>query len=65
MLPPTLFDWVRYSGASVTVTVNPLHWRWLPSLQRETSAWDTPGQYTGRFTWLMLTVRVWIDDGSW
>ena len=25
-----MFKWIRYSGATVTVTVNPLHWRLRP-----------------------------------
>jgi hypothetical protein len=27
--------WVRYSGASVIVTLNPLHWRWVPRVRHE------------------------------
>ena len=62
----TWLDWLRFSGASVTVTVNPWHWQWWPQIQNE--PFDTwIGPYERRFyvSWLMLTVRIWIDDGAW
>ena len=31
----TWLDWLRFSGASVTVTVNPWHWQWIPQIQNE------------------------------
>ena len=56
--------YLRWSGASVCVHVNPCHWSWLPVARRE------PGpiideEYTYRISWLFVTFRFWIDDGSW
>lgn len=60
-------DWLRYSGACVTITLNPWHWRWTPMIQRENHHdWPLgPNEQTWCVTWLMLTVRVWIDNGDW
>jgi hypothetical protein len=57
-------DYVRYSGVTVCLHVNPFHWSWLPVSRRE------PGmiideEYTYRVSWLFVTFRFWIDDGSW
>jgi hypothetical protein len=57
-------DYVRYSGVTVCLHVNPFHWSWLPVARRE------PGpiideEYTYRVSWLFVTFRFWIDDGSW
>lgn len=62
----TALDWVRYSGASLVVTVNPLHWRWMPRITtRDTDAWQGPNERHFYLSWLMLTLRIWIDDGAW
>jgi len=57
--------WLTYSGLSVILTVNPLHWSLLPWARRERSEWDGPNEWTSSCGWLFLTIRVWIDDGSW
>ena len=63
---PTALDWIRYSGASIAVTVNPLHWCWLPKMTtRILDEWCGPNERQLKFTWLMVTVRIWIDDGAW
>ena len=62
----TMLKWLRYSGASVAITFNPLHWAWMPqagvAFQDE---WAGPNErnYYARF--LFITLRVWTDDGSW
>ena len=62
----TLLDWLRYSGASVAVTLNPAHWSWMPQCQNEPlDTWIGPNEHRFYFTWLMITVRAWADDGSW
>jgi hypothetical protein len=59
-----MWNWLRYSGFSVILTGNPLHWRLIPMARREPdSPWDA--NTTWSVGWLFLTVRVWIDDGSW
>ena len=61
-----MLKWLRYSGASVVITVNPLHWRWVPQAEQVfTTEWATPNEQTWQLAWLFLTVRIWIDDGSW
>lgn len=63
-----LYNWLRYSGASIIITVNPLHWRWVPWLRKDSSSneWPAgPNELTVSASWLFLTIRVWIDDGSW
>ena len=58
--------WIRYSGATVIVRVNPCHWIWWPEIEpRYQDTWAGPRERTIGVSWLMLTVRVWIDDGSW
>ena len=59
-------DWLRYSGASVSITLNPAHWTWWPQIQNEPlDTWIGPNERRFYVSWLMLTVRIWIDDGAW
>jgi hypothetical protein len=60
-----MYKWLRYSGVSVIITVNPLWWRVLPWARREHNEWAGPCERTWSLTWLFLTVRIWIDNGSW
>ena len=62
----TWLDWLRYSGASVSITLNPFHWAWIPQMQNEPlDTWIGPNEHRFYISWLMITIRVWIDDGSW
>lgn len=62
----TALDWIRYSGASLVLTANPLHWRWTPLITTvNQDGWQGPNERHMRVTWLMLTLRIWIDDGAW
>ena len=61
-----MLKWLRYSGVSIIITVNPAHWRVLPwAMPEYQDVWAGPRHRTGAMGWLMLTVRIWIDDGSW
>jgi len=60
-----MLKWLRYSGASVSVTVNPLHWQWIPDFDEPLDTWLGPNERRFYAAWLMITVRVWIDDGAW
>lgn len=61
-----MLNWLRYSGASVIITVNPCHWRGLPWIRNESNLeWPSPNERTVSLGWLFLTIRIWIDDGSW
>jgi hypothetical protein len=56
-------NYLRYSGLSVIITVNPLHWQFMPKYFRNgLDVWETD---THSVSFLFLTIRVWIDDGSW
>jgi hypothetical protein len=68
LLPTELimFKWLRYSGASVTITMNPAHWSWRPRAEQVfTTEWAGPNEQTWHASILFVTVRIWIDDGSW
>lgn len=59
-------NWLKYSGASVAVTLNPLHWAWVPQAGRAfINEWPGPNEHSYYARCLFITIRVWIDDGSW
>ena len=58
-------NWLRYSGISVTITLNPFHWSLLPWHNRFYDEWVGPNEQHYNVGWLFLTIRLWIDDGSW
>jgi hypothetical protein len=58
----TILNYLKYSGASVILTVNPFHWRIIPMYVKN-QEWGE--ENTHAVSWLFLTVRVWLDDGSW
>ena len=58
-------DWLRYSGACVTVSLNPCHWTLVPRFYMENDVWLGPNERTWSMSWLMIGLRVWVDDGSW
>ena len=61
-----MYSWLRYSGASVAVNLNPLHWYWVPQAGREfTDEWRGPNERAWSARFLFVTVRTWIDDGIW
>lgn len=58
-----MMNWLKYSGATISITVNPYHWAWIPIIRYEVDdAWE---DNTFRISALFLTIRIWIDDGSW
>lgn len=58
-----LTRYLKYSGLSVIITVNPFHWHYTPKyFKNGKDGWD-PDYHS--FSLLFLTIRVWIDDGSW
>jgi hypothetical protein len=58
----TAFNYLRYSGVSVSITINPFHWNVIP---RYFVSNEWPNENTKAVSWLFLTIRFWIDDGSW
>ena len=65
MNPENKPKYLTYSGASVTISINPLHWRLKPWLSRFQDEWAGDNTRTWTVGWLFLTVRFWIDDGCW
>jgi hypothetical protein len=64
-LSSKLLSYCRYSGVSVIVALNPLWWKVVPWARRERSDWPGPNEHTWAVGFLGVTVRIWIDDGSW
>ena len=60
-----MLKWIKYSGASIVLTLNPIHWSLVPRAYKAYNEWAGPNEWTGSVSWLFLTVRIWIDDGSW
>ena len=57
-----MINYLKYSGASVTITINPYHWRYFPWLYKDITDWNDE---TYCFSFLFLTFRIWIDNGDW
>lgn len=58
--------WLRYSGATLSLRVNPCHWNFVPRFSRELNdGWLGPNERTWSVSWIFVTVRIWVDDGSW
>jgi hypothetical protein len=58
-----MLKYLRYSGCSVILSLNPLYWKVLPWYRREDDSWESSNTYACGF--LFLTIRVWIDNGDW
>lgn len=60
-----MIDYLKYSGVSVILSLNPFHWLLIPKIRNESnSEWGSP-ERTYSLTFLFLTVRMWIDNGDW
>ncbi len=57
-----MLDWIRYSGCNITLKLNPFHWRIHAELYRSADMWEEDAFI---IELLPITIRVWIDDGSW
>jgi hypothetical protein len=59
-------NWIKYSGVTVRLNLNPFHWAWIPGAGREfRGEWIGPNERGWYAKFLFVTVSVWIDDGSW
>ena len=58
-------DYLRYSGASIIFQLNPLHWKVLPWIRKESNVEWGSVEHTYSFSFLFLTIRIWIDNGDW
>jgi hypothetical protein len=60
-----MLNYLKYSGVSIILSLNPFWWKVLPWFRNETDdSWGT-AEKTYAFGFLGLTIRIWIDDGSW
>lgn len=56
--------YVKYSGAAISITLNPFHWAWIPNVRFQSNEiWDYSKTIVVSF--LFLSVRLWLDDGKW
>jgi len=55
-------NWLRYSGCNIILKLNPFHWRLHCAYNKTNEAWETDAFV---LELLPLTIRIWIDDGSW
>jgi hypothetical protein len=61
-----MMKWIRYSGVSVIIALNPLYWKVLPWFRNEcTNEWPSNMGKTYAVGFLGLTIRVWLDNGDW
>jgi hypothetical protein len=61
----SISKWLRHSGASIVLSLNPLYWKAWPWWRREHNEWASPNERTWSMGFLGLTIRVWIDNGDW
>ena len=60
-----MMDYLRYSGASIIFQLNPLHWKVLPWIRKESNVEWGSAEHTYSFSFLFLTIRIRIDNGDW
>jgi hypothetical protein len=57
-----ILKYIRYSGLIMSITFNPFHWQMPKYFRNGKDGWE-PNYHS--FSFLFLTIRFWIDDGSW
>ena len=57
-----IFNYLKYSGMNITLKLNPFHRRISCAYNRTNDSWEVDAFV---LELLPLTVRAWIDDGSW
>lgn len=60
-----MINWLRYSGIAVILQFNPLHWKIIPWIIKESNIWAGPKEHTWSMGFLFLTIRLWVDNGDW
>ena len=58
-----LIKYLTYSGLNVTIKLNPCHWRFAFTKGNSLDAWEVEHSYVLEL--FPITIRFWIDDGSW
>lgn len=57
-----ILDYLIYSGLNVTFKFNPCHWRLNFEYRKTNEVWEQDNLLIELFP---ITIRLWIDDGSW
>jgi hypothetical protein len=57
-----ILNYLKYSGITITLRLNPFHWRIYCAYNQTNEVWT---QDVLVLELLMFTVRVWVDDGQW
>ena len=57
-----MIDWLMYSGCNITIKLNPFHWRLKFYMFKTNDEWEQDSLF---IELLPITIRLWIDDGSW
>ena len=57
-----LINYLKYSGLNVTIKLNPYHWRLNIVYCQTVDVWEQDALV---IELLPITIRLWIDDGSW
>lgn len=60
-----LLNYLRYSGVSIIVSLNPLWWKAWPWFREETNNEFGSAERTWAMGFLGLTIRIWVDRGDW
>ena len=57
-----MLNYLKYSGCNITIKLNPYHWRINAKMYKTNDEWEQDSLY---IEILPITIRLWIDDGSW
>jgi hypothetical protein len=57
-----MINWLRYSGCNITLKLNPFHWRLNCEYNKTNEVWEKDCFI---LELLPITIRLWVDDGSW
>jgi hypothetical protein len=57
-----IINYLKYSGITITLRLNPFHWRVSCAFNKTNEVWT---QDIFVIELLMFTVRAWVDDGEW
>lgn len=61
-----IHNFLKYSSIKLSVQLNPLQWRWIPYFHfGKPAEWPDENAYVIVASWVFLTLRVYIDDGTW
>jgi hypothetical protein len=57
-----MLNWLKYSGATISLTLNPYHWCFQLKYKKSADVWE---QDAFVLQILPLSIRVWFDNGEW